>query len=184
MIVDAAAETDLQKYIVAGADLVICSGGKAIGGPTSGFVVGQRTLIDACELQFGGIARTMKIGKEAITGLSAALREYVRAGGSERLAQSEVCNRQLMAKLADVSLYGLRELPDEAGRAFSRVAVSLTDPSLDIHDLAMYLSEGNPSIRTRNHHLAEGYLLIDPRELAPGQVAIIVARLRAFAASR
>ena len=71
VIVDAAAETDLHKYIAAGADLVIYSGHKSFNAPTSGIVAGRRDLIDACLQQNDGIGRTMKIGKEDIINLRA-----------------------------------------------------------------------------------------------------------------
>ena len=57
VLVDAAAEADLGTYIADGADLVTYSGGKAIGGPTCGFIPGRASLIEACELQDRGIAR-------------------------------------------------------------------------------------------------------------------------------
>src|SRR4029079_11666567 len=75
VIVDAAAEEDLRRYVELGADLVTYSGGKAIGGPTVGFVAARGNLIDACELQQRGIARAMKVGKEAIVGLLVALEQ-------------------------------------------------------------------------------------------------------------
>ncbi|MBG0771264.1 MAG: aminotransferase class V-fold PLP-dependent enzyme, partial [Anaerolineaceae bacterium] len=77
VIVDAAAEEDLRKYVALGADLVIYSGSKAIEGPISGFVTGRADLIASCKMQSYGIARPMKIGKEGIVGLLAALDHYV-----------------------------------------------------------------------------------------------------------
>ncbi len=44
LIVDAAAEEDLQCYYRMGADLVIYSGAKAIEGPTSGLVIGKNAV--------------------------------------------------------------------------------------------------------------------------------------------
>lgn len=44
IIVDAAAEEDLQKYAAMGADMVIYSGAKAVEGPTSGFITGKAPL--------------------------------------------------------------------------------------------------------------------------------------------
>ncbi len=41
LIVDAAAEEDLKKYVQLGADLVIYSGAKAIEGPSAGMVIGK-----------------------------------------------------------------------------------------------------------------------------------------------
>lgn len=43
LIIDAAAEEDLFKYIKAGADLVIYSGAKAIEGPSAGLVIGKKS---------------------------------------------------------------------------------------------------------------------------------------------
>ncbi|MGO0807149.1 hypothetical protein ACTPEF_24595, partial [Clostridioides difficile] len=42
LIVDAAAEEDLNVYYELGADLVIYSGAKAIEGPSSGLVIGTK----------------------------------------------------------------------------------------------------------------------------------------------
>ena len=46
LIVDAAAEEDLQCYYRVGADLVIYSGAKAIEGPTSGLVIGKTQYVE------------------------------------------------------------------------------------------------------------------------------------------
>ncbi len=44
LIVDAAAEEDLKKYVQLGADLVIYSGAKAIEGPSAGMVIGKKLM--------------------------------------------------------------------------------------------------------------------------------------------
>ncbi|MDU1427440.1 MAG: DgaE family pyridoxal phosphate-dependent ammonia lyase, partial [Klebsiella michiganensis] len=64
LIVDAAAEEDLQAYYRAGADLVIYSGAKAIEGPTSGLVIGKTQYVEWVKRQSNGIGRAMKVGKE------------------------------------------------------------------------------------------------------------------------
>ncbi len=181
VVVDAAAEADLREYVACGADLVIYSGGKAYGGPTSGFVVGRAPLVEACEAQFAGIARPMKIGKEGLAGLAAALQEYTATGDAQRLAVYAATNAALMRGLAQLAPLSVRVQADEAGRDFSRIAVSLADPTTDIRDLVRHLAAGNPSIRTRNHHLDEGYLLIDPRELTEQHVEAIIARFGSYA---
>lgn len=174
VLVDAAAEADLGTCIAAGADLVTYSGGKAIGGPTCGFIAGRASLIEACELQQRGIARPMKVGKEQIAGLLTALDE---------LADTEATSAVLdalhegLGALADV-----RIVPDRAGRDIRRVALDLPDAQL--RDLVVFLRDGQPSIRTRNHQLAEGYALFDPREMRLDQVPAVVARVRAFLASQ
>jgi L-seryl-tRNA(Ser) seleniumtransferase/D-glucosaminate-6-phosphate ammonia-lyase len=178
LVVDAAAEEDLRHYVSAGADLVIYSGGKAFCGPTSGFIAGKSDLIESCELQSQGIARTMKVGKETIAGLSLALDEYAAGNEQDRLNHLEQLNNLLSGNLAGCKLLQSRLVPDEAGRPFSRIAVSLRQG--DINSLVSFLRDARPSIRTRNHHLNEGYLLIDPRELTEAQAHIISQRLLEF----
>ena len=85
LILDVAAELppvqNLRKFITMGADLVIFSGGKDIGGPNdSGILCGRRDLMEAAALQAFpnyGIGRPLKVSKEQIVGLVFALRRYV-----------------------------------------------------------------------------------------------------------
>ena len=174
VLVDAAAEADLTTYIAVGADLVTYSGGKAIGGPTCGFIAGRASMIEACELQERGIARPMKVGKEQIAGLLTALDES---------ADPEATSAVLQALHAGLGAFAeARIIPDRAGRDIQRVALDLPDSQLK--GLVAFLRDGRPSIRTRNHQLGEGYVLFDPREMRLEQVPTVVARVRAFLASR
>ncbi|MDT1887930.1 SelA-like pyridoxal phosphate-dependent enzyme, partial [Acinetobacter baumannii] len=79
LIVDAAAEEDLQCYYRMGADLVIYSGAKAIEGPTSGLVIGKTQYVERVKRQSMGIGRAMKVGKEGILGLTCAIEHYLTA---------------------------------------------------------------------------------------------------------
>ena len=181
VIVDAAAEEDLQRYIAAGADLVTYSGGKAIGGPTVGFICGRRDLIDACELQTRGIARAMKVGKEQIVGLLVALQAYAARDIAQETARRSQLVGNLLGGLANI--HGLRAFmqPDEAGRGINRVALAPTGHNgAELRDLVRYLAAGSPSIRTRNHHIDDGFVLIDPREITAAHVPVIAARIAAF----
>ena len=170
VLVDAAAEEDLRAWIDAGADLVTYSGGKAIGGPTCGFVAGKRGLVQACEAQQRGIARAMKVGKEQIMGLLAALDRPAAEG------HVDVVLEKLHAGLADCA--DVTIVPDRAGRAIRRVALHLQPGRL--RALVQFLHDGDPSIRTRNHELASGRVLFDPRELRPEHVPLVVGRVREF----
>lgn len=90
LVVDAAAElppvANLTTFLSDGADLVVFSGGKEIGGPqSSGFILGSGPLIHACSLNNfpnHSIGRSMKTDKETIVGLVKAVelfmeRDYV-----------------------------------------------------------------------------------------------------------
>lgn len=184
VIVDAAAEEDLHRFILAGADLVTYSGGKAFGGPTAGFIAGKQALIAACELQFRGIGRTMKVGKEAISGLIAALTAYLERDEPAHHAHVQATNQQLLKGISAISCFDAGLKPDEAGRSFDRVSIGPRKGAFDIRDLVDFLAMGSPSIRTRNHHLDQGILLIDPRELGSADVDIILKRLGEFTPAR
>jgi L-seryl-tRNA(Ser) seleniumtransferase len=66
-----------------GADCVLFSGGKAIGGPqSSGFMIGRSRMVEmvaryACPNEVS-VCRAMKTTKESVVGLVAALEEFVR----------------------------------------------------------------------------------------------------------
>ena len=172
VLVDAAAEGDLRSYIAAGADLVTYSGGKALAGPTCGFLAGKAELIAACELQQRGIARTMKVGKEQIMGLLVALDRFDGEPGEDN-------DRILTALHAGLAAFTATKIvPDRAGRPISRVG--LRQPPLLAKRLVQHLAAGEPSIRTRNHQLASGLVLFDVRELRPDDVPTIVDRVREF----
>ncbi len=184
VIVDAAAEEDLTLYIEAGADLVTYSGGKAFCGPTSGFICSRADLVALCEQQFRGIARTMKVGKEQLAGLLQAMQDYVQRDEAAEKGRLEDINALFIKSLKDSKVFAVSEKPDEAGRAFSRIAIEAQQqgdkPAFGIRDLARFLAASAPSIRTRNHHLPSGILLIDARELKPGDDEFILTRLQVF----
>ena len=78
VIVDAASEYDLKGFLSRGADIALYSGHKFLGGPTSGIVAGRKDLVRAAYLQNRGIGRGMKVGKESIAGVMAALEAWER----------------------------------------------------------------------------------------------------------
>lgn len=73
--------SNLTRWIRAGADLVVVSGGKGLRGPQStGILAGRKDLIEAARLNAspnGNIGRGMKVGKEEIIALVVALEAYV-----------------------------------------------------------------------------------------------------------
>ncbi len=79
---DATPKENLFAYTKQGFDLVIFSGGKALRGPqSSGLLLGRKDLIDAAlpaMSPFGGIGRGMKVGKEELCGLLAAVERYLK----------------------------------------------------------------------------------------------------------
>ncbi|WP_134684059.1 DgaE family pyridoxal phosphate-dependent ammonia lyase [Brevibacillus migulae] len=178
LIVDAAAEEDLRFYVAQGADLVIYSGGKAIGGPTSGLICGRATYVEACRAQYKGIGRAMKVGKEAIVGLLTALQRYdvSAANATEQLRRM----KWLVDQLSDIPGLKGEVVQDEAGRAIYRAQLKIDPHTAGLHasDLIRQLESGTPSIHTRNHYGNIGIISIDPRPLLAGQEEVIVQRIR------
>ena len=90
---DAAADVppveNLWKYTAMGFDLVAFSGGKGIRGPQSaGLLLGRKPLIAAARLNSSpngnAIGRGMKVNKEEMVGMLAALELFVREGSRAR----------------------------------------------------------------------------------------------------
>ncbi len=178
VLVDAAAEEDLRAYLAAGADLVTYSGGKAIGGPTSGFVAGRRDLIDGVRAQGHGVGRPMKVSKEQLVGFAVALDEYLR-GDAGATARRNERSARLADLLQNVPGLGVSLARDEAGRDITRVALRPLDSSkITAIYVAKNLASGSPSIRSRNHEASLGVIYLDPREMAQGAEEIIARRLR------
>lgn len=76
VILDIAGQTDFAPFLSAGADLVIVSGHKALGGPTAGLLMGRADLVAAARQHDRGICRPMKVGKEGIAGATAAIHRW------------------------------------------------------------------------------------------------------------
>ena len=83
MASDIPPKKNLTRFIECGADLVVVSGGKGIGGPqSSGILAGRKSLIEAARLNAypnNQIGRGMKVGKEEIVGLVTALQHFIES---------------------------------------------------------------------------------------------------------
>lgn len=176
VLIDAAAEEDLARFTGSGADLVTFSGGKAIGGPTSGIVAGRADLVEACRAQSQGIGRPMKVGKEGLLGLYAAVSDYVhRDQEAEHHRYSEMVSK-LMSELEGHCT--LQRLTDEAGRGIERVGI--VDTPQRAAELVEFLQNGTPSIHPRTHLVNTGIVALDPRPLKESDVELVARRVREF----
>ncbi|MDQ0174686.1 DgaE family pyridoxal phosphate-dependent ammonia lyase [Bacillus chungangensis] len=176
LIIDAAAEQDFQHYIKMGADIVVYSGAKALAGPTSGFLCGKRNWMAACRAQYKGIGRAMKVGKESVAGLIAALQQqtsHEKTLEEQREQMSVMC--EALNKLTGLacSLH-----MDEAGRTICRAQIKVQEEAgITAAQLQEKLEKGNPAIYLRHHYANVGLLYVDPRPLLPGDEAIIVKEI-------
>ena len=151
LIVDAAAEEDLQAYYRAGADLVIYSGAKAIEGPTSGLVIGKTQYVEWVKRQSNGIGRAMKVGKEGILGLTCAIEHYLPA----------------------------RVVWDSAGRDIARAEIKFDEAVTGVNtgDLVNALKQGEYAIYFRGYKANEGIIEADVRSVNAQQLEIVSRRI-------
>lgn len=178
LIVDAAAEQDLRVYLEMGADLVIFSGAKAIEGPSSGVVIGNQEYIEWVRLQGRGIGRAMKVGKENILGLAAAIEHYLKVGPEKA---------QDMIERLEPFINNLQELPyltasrvqDIAGREIYRAKITLSEKlGKTASDVANELINGSPSIYIRDHQLNNGVIEFDIRSVNDEEMRQIVEKMK------
>jgi L-seryl-tRNA(Ser) seleniumtransferase len=197
VIVDAAAQLppkkNLRAFFQAGADLVVFSGGKAIGGPqASGILAGRRDLVGAALVQqldmdvppatwvpprlidlnkMGGIphhglGRGFKAGKEEIVGLLVALERFAGAGDP-----NPAFERRL--KKISKGLNGRVVPASETGRV-PQLHLKVNNPAA----VSRKLQAGNPPIHVSERFAAQGILIVDPQALRPEDDATLAAALK------
>lgn len=179
VIVDAASEYDLKIFLEQGADIALYSGHKFLGGPTSGIVAGRKELVRHAFLQNMGIGRGMKVGKESIFGVMAALEAWEKrdhAGIRERETGSLTLWKRTLDGRPGVT--ALIE-PDPTNNPLDRLRliVDAEQAHITAWDLADALARGNPPIIVRDHEVEHRYFYLDPCNLHPGQDVIVANRL-------
>ncbi len=186
VIVDAAAQSFMLRDIVAtGADLVVCSGHKYLAGTVAGLVCGRQELIRAVALQNGGIGRPMKVGKEGIFGLFAALAARQRLDVAEWAGQVRARVDAVCAGLAGLPGIRTEVVDDPNGNPFcrARVWVDPAGSALDAATVARLAAAHDPSVRVRPHHVDEGYFDVDVVELTSAELDTVVAVLQGILAA-
>nr|AKC92635.1 putative SelA-related PLP-dependent aminotransferase [Amycolatopsis sp. SANK 60206] len=179
VIVDAAGESDLRHWAASGADLVIYSGPKMLGGPTSGFVCGRAGLVAACRAQYAGIARPMKVGKENLMGLLQAVREYTSVTEEARATAQRERMTALAGRLDKLPGLSAGVEQDESGRLIYRILLDI-DPAeagCSAARLATEMTTGIPAVYLRDFRLHLGQLEVDPRALSREGEETVVRRL-------
>ncbi|MBT3605889.1 MAG: aminotransferase class V-fold PLP-dependent enzyme [Candidatus Latescibacteria bacterium] len=181
VIVDGAAQSFLVKEIVAtGADLVICSGHKYLSGTTAGMVCGKRELVEAVNLQNKGIGRPMKVGKEGVFGVMAALEYRMKLDVGDWQAEQNRKMQIILDGLVGIDGIGLRVDDDPNGNPFSRAHVDVDERvvGLSAEVIASVVADDDPAIHLRDHHVDEGFFTVDAMELSDDEIVLVCTRLR------
>lgn len=166
----------LTEFVGAGADLIVISGGKGIGGPqSSGILAGRADLIEAARLNASpndAIGRGMKVGKEEIVGLVVALDRYVERDVEAWVAGWSEMARRIATGLADLQGLTAEVVTNTAGYE----DVELTwDPEV----VRLTTDEVKAGLMAAEPRLA--YLMtIRTRLLRDGEDALVIRALRDF----
>lgn len=157
VIVDGAAQVppmeNLWKWTQMGVTLAIFSGGKDLRGPqSSGLVLGKRRYVEAMR-QHGSpnqaIGRPMKVGKEEMMGLLAAVERYLKL---DHVARAQYCETtvsdwcEAFSTIKGVKVE--RDFPNEAGQPLAWCLVTFDSEKCGItrDEVIQALLDGTPSI--------------------------------------
>jgi len=186
-LLDAAADVppveNLFKYQKIGFDLVTFSGGKMIRGPQSaGLLFGRKDLIEAAKLNHSPheapIGRPMKVNKEEMFGMYAALRSYIDRDHKKEwdgwLERANHIGSRLTALPTIKTEVWINPGP---ANAFPNLLVDWDQNHFKItpKDVRKALQDGNPSIVTGTHG---DKLLIGVVLLRPDQVDIVIQKVK------
>ena len=211
VIVDAAAElpprSNLQRFINEGADLVVFSGGKAIGGPqASGILAGRADLIASVALQHQdmdvrmetwnkrnlaitgavagiphqGFGRAAKVGREEIAGLITALEIY--AAGSDDADFARWTSLLAPIEQALDGIPGTRTERTDRGRTRKPLPILTIQLDDSFAPDAAYqvlddLLHGKPAIAIAESWAELNRLAVNPHGLLADEAEIIAKRL-------
>jgi L-seryl-tRNA(Ser) seleniumtransferase len=177
-------EPEVQRGLDDGADLVLFSGDKLLGGPQAGVAIGRRDLIE--RMRTSPLARALRVDKLTLAALHVTLRTLLEgridalpvlamltADASELEARAERLAKSLTlpcSVVAQGSLVGGGALPDFELPGY---AVRV-ETGRSTQKLAARLRESDPPILVRIHRDA---LLLDMRTLTDDEAVQVAAAL-------
>ncbi len=187
VIVDAAAQippiANLWRFTRdMGADIAIFSGGKGLRGPQSaGLVLGRPDLIAACQLNGSpnySIGRPMKVGKEELMGMLAAVEWSLAQDEAALLDQYETMVEYWLSGLRDLpGIQVSRGYPSEAGQPHARAIVRLEPAGGATRDeLVSALLRGDPAVAVGV--VGGDAIALNPQTVEPGEEHLVLEALR------
>ena len=181
---DAAADVppvdNLWKYTSMGFDLVAFSGGKGIRGPQSaGLLLGRKDLIAAARLNAppngNTVGRGMKVNKEEMVGMLAALELYLEKDHEQERREFEKRAEEIRKSAAAVPGVKAEVFVPEVANHVAHVRISWNTARMTPADVVKAMRDGEPSIGTRS----EGdTIVIGVWMMRPGEEKIVARRLR------
>ncbi|NJB70359.1 L-seryl-tRNA(Ser) seleniumtransferase [Saonia flava] len=189
--IDAAADVppveNLFKFQKIGFDLITFSGGKMIRGPQSaGLLFGRKDLIEAAKLNHSPheapIGRPMKVNKEEMFGMYAALKSYLEKDHDKEWQSWLDRIERIKAQVETVSsVKGETHISPGPANAFPSMHVRWDQDKIKVRPRDVYneLKSGTPSIVSNVRRDGEEEMLsVGVVLLRPDQVDIVAGRLK------
>jgi L-seryl-tRNA(Ser) seleniumtransferase len=187
--IDAAADVppaeNLSKYNQMGFDLVTFSGGKGLRGPQSaGLLLGRKDLIAAARLNTSPfadtIARGMKVNKEEMLGMLAAIEVYLKKDHAAEWKEWERRVRVIVASVRDLPTVQTETIVPEIANQVPHLKIWWDQGTIPVSppEVMKRLREGKPSIEacplTNPKQLVFGVWMMQPRD-----AEVVARRVRA-----
>src|SRR5579884_543119 len=197
---DAAADvppiSNLWNYTKMGFDLVTFSGGKGIRGPqNAGLLLGRKDLIAAAAATNNpfdeGVGRGMKVAKEQIVGMVAAVDWFLTQSEEGMEAEFRSRAERIAGKLRDIPTIQSRIVVPEVANHVPHLLLTYDQQKVKISPLevADRLRKGTPSIElnpstgrrqgSAGLHSDENTIVVGVWMLEPGEDQIVANRLHA-----
>lgn len=189
-LMDAAADipplSSPSRYTKMGYDLVAFSGGKALLGPSdTGLLVGKKEFIDAAKMntspRCGTIGRMMKVSKEDMVALWAAIERYSKTDHDAERREWERRLGVIEAAVKTVPTVTTEWLLPPIANHVPHVVIAWDESRVRINreKVTEDLAAGDPSIALgRVDGTGDKGLLVSVFQLKPGEEEIVAARLR------
>jgi L-seryl-tRNA(Ser) seleniumtransferase len=177
-------EPTVQESMQAGADIILFSGDKLLGGPQAGIIIGKKTLLD--KIKKHPLARAVRADKACLAGLSATLLHYLKDEAEREVPVVRMMSltlKQVKGRVeawrdelgqGDVvqgqSTVGGGSLPDESIPTF---LLELQVKSAE--KFLRALRKNNPPIIARTEN---DKVLLDPRTVLPEQEGALLVGLK------
>jgi len=186
---DAAADvppvSHLSDYNKMGFDLVAFSGGKGLRGPQcAGLLLGRKDLIEAALLNTNPnsdtIGRGMKVGKEEIVAMYAAVERYLKVDHEQEWKVWERKLDQIEKIVSSVAGVQTGRFVPEVANHVPHLYLHWDEAALGLTraECAKKLEDGEPSIVCLIDDAHQG-IAVTPYMMQPGDELIVARRLRA-----
>jgi seryl-tRNA(Sec) selenium transferase len=132
-------------------------------------------------LQNRGIGRGMKVGKESIAGVMAALEAWEIRDHIAVRANEDAALDLWLRTLRPFTDLDCRLLPDPTGNPLQRLRVRpLPQSRWNARGLADALAAGEPPVMVRDYQTDQGHIDLDPCNLHAGEAQTVATQLTAI----